>query len=129
MANPFVGEWQDDDGRRMTIKKLLFSRSLDKHTGFKATYRVSILLPNGDAAVIDALGDKILSSRLPGHIDPQGSGDLLVELGVPGLGTYMHLSPRENVLAPRLRMGLFHDDEDDLGVPWILPLSCYRRLK
>ncbi len=112
----------------MSIKKLLISRFVSKHAGFRQTYRVSILPADAQAIMIDALGTPMLSSSLIGHIDKANyEDDLLVELGSPGIGTFMQLRRQENVLLPRLRIGLYDDMEDDLGVPWLLPLSAYRR--
>ena len=32
------------------------------------------------------------------------------------------------VLIPEVLMGLYDDWEDDFGVPWVFPLSIYRRV-
>ena len=54
-------------------------------------------------------------------------GRLRVEAGSPGLGPIYDLTFEGDQLSPSVHLGLYDDFEDDLGVPWALPLSLYRR--
>lgn len=54
-------------------------------------------------------------------------GVLVVEAGTPGLGPTYELTKVEELLIPTVRMGLYDDFDEDLGVPWAFPISPYRR--
>jgi hypothetical protein len=74
-------------------------------------------------------------------VDGQARWYLEVEAGTPDLGPTYHLyatvdgeraadpgTPVERVvLAPAVRMGLYDDYDDDLGVPWAYPLRPFTR--
>jgi hypothetical protein len=115
----FLGDWVDDAGRLLRIEapggvpRASFYRREDgkpvRRKGFFCLLRT--------AAV-----------ALPAKVD----GDrLVIELDEPGLGPTMRLRREEEdgrpVLVPEVGVGLYGDWEEDLGVPWVFPLSVYRR--
>jgi len=74
-----------------------------------------------------------ITDELRGWIEQNAeTGEYLrVEAGalkLNGAGPTLNLIPLSvDELRPDVRMGLYDDWEDDLGVPWAFPLSIYRR--
>lgn len=57
---------------------------------------------------------------------------LIVELGEEGIGATLQLEYRNTedneYFVPTVVHGLYNDLEEDFGVPWIFPLSVYRKM-
>jgi len=114
-ADLFCGEWIDSACRFLQVR-------------VSATGRLSVscLGPNRKPITRRLLDGESPSLEMPARLDGER---LEVELGMPGLGptlclTYLDGPPR---LVPEVRMGLYDDWEDDFGVPWLFPLSTYRK--
>jgi hypothetical protein len=128
----WVGTWVAPDGKTISI-------SWDSH-GITVTARPSRgQTPYQSVDLLD--GDTKMIENLPARcdLDQQGHRYLEVEAGTADLGPTYHLYPAtktrtglraagDNVtvekllLVPNTVIGLYDDDEDDLGVPWAYPL-------
>ncbi len=116
----FVGDWEDASGRLLRIAaagpelaRVSFFEGKKRRPLRRRGFFVFLRRPALD-----------LPAKLAG-------GVLVVELDEPGLGPTMRLAPRTEdgvrTLVPEVGIGLYGDFEDDLGVPWVFPLSVYRR--
>lgn len=76
----------------------------------------------------DLLVRKALSINMKGVLQEKW---LQIELGEEGLGPTLELKliniNNNKYLEPRVVMGLYDDFEDDFGVPWIYPLTYYKK--
>ena|SRR5688572_24933634 len=137
----WLGNWVDDIGRTLTIEP----------AGDHHHYKVSIRDQSGNPFDVDNTGfseseKKTLDLRSLLTIDNKGKQHLQVEAGMVGFGpTYrlyfaietedkhlrlaVNTDPVEKILIkPDIGMGLYDDWEDDLGVPWALPLNDYKKV-
>ena len=137
----WMGEWMDESGRTITIDMLN-----DKE------FIVSIRNPDGHPFKLNRFGFQLFRSQTIAlktsfTTDKDGRQLLQVEAGKVGLGPTYKLyfvangegetirpascdDAIDNVrIMPEIGMGLYDDWEDDLGVPWALPLSAYRKLR
>lgn len=137
----WLGKWVDDIGRTLTIDP-----GGDHHH-----YKVSIRDQSGKPFDIDNIGflesgKKTLELKSALTIDHKGKQHLQVEAGMVGIGpTYrlyfatetqnkqlrlaLNTDPVEKIIIkPDIGMGLYDDFEDDLGVPWALPLNDYKKV-
>lgn len=113
-AEPYLGRWKDESGRVLAIRFGGDGAILADYTG-----------KDGIPYTRSMLNFRKSPSRdMPAAMNGQG---LVVELGTPGLGPTLFLVRADDAgrraLVPRLDMGLYDDWEDDLGAPWVLPLS------
>lgn len=136
----WTGNWVDDTGRTLTIQAIN-----DKE------YKVSIKDKNGVPFKIDWTGFGLLdknTTALKSEIasDTDGRQHLQVEAGIVGIGPTYRLyfivedENKKSRLAitndqiekikirPDIGIGLYDDWEDDLGVPWALPLNDYKKV-
>lgn len=136
----WTGNWVDDTGRTLTIQAIN-----DKE------YKVSIKDKNGTPFKIDWTGFEPLDKKttdLKSEItnDTEGRQHLQVEAGIVGVGPTYRLyfivedENKKSRLAitddqiekikirPDIGMGLYDDWEEDLGVPWALPLDDYKKI-
>jgi len=136
----WTGNWIDDIGRTLTIEM-----TNDKE------YKVSIKDKSGLPFKIDWTGFGILDKKttdLKSEItnDTDGRQHLQIEAGMVGVGpTYrlyfvveeenqkLRLATTDDQIEkikikPNIGIGLYDDWEDDLGVPWALPLSDYKKV-
>lgn len=133
----WVGWWVAADGKAVLIEiseeKVLVSVAPDRSSG---PYESAILLA-GDVKRIENLEASV-------GFDDQEGRFLEIEAGSADVGpTYRlfaacELSPgtltraddaqnvADVILVPTTSMGLYDDQEDDLGVPWALPLEPLR---
>lgn len=115
----YIGKWTDEQ---------------EKFLVFKA---------NGQDLVADFYTDKNLAAverELPGGTKSPSlsmktyfvDSMLIVELGEEGIGATLQLEYRNTgdneYLIPTVANGLYNDLEEDFGVPWIFPLSAYRKM-
>lgn len=116
----FVGSWRAEDGRRLTIRATPRGALVDASDAAGAPYRINVL------GLAGLLAPK--SVRLPAVLE---GGQLVVEAGSPGLGPTLRLALLDlggrEALVPEVRMGLYDDFDDDLGVPWMTPLAPFFR--
>jgi hypothetical protein len=109
-----AGLWIDATGRAL----LIAHRS-------GGSYSVSVAPSVSD----DWYPRSLLCGRATTHGMPAtfAGAKLVVEAGEQGLGPTWELTPGGEELVPCVRMGLYDDFDDDLGVPWAFPLSRFRR--
>jgi hypothetical protein len=76
-----------------------------------------------------ATGTDSLSLKMTSYLE---GSVLVVEVGTEGVGATLQLNYRmidgKECLIPELEHGLYGDNEDDFGVPWLFPLNVYVRL-
>ncbi len=136
----WTGNWVDDIGRTLTIEM-----TNDRE------YKVSIKDKSGLPFKIDWTGFGILDKKttdLKSEItnDTDGRQHLQIEAGMVGVGPTYRLyfvveeenqklrlattddQIEEIKIKPNIGIGLYDDWEDDLGVPWALPLSDYKKV-
>ncbi len=136
----WTGNWVDDIGRTLTIE-----------VANDREYKVSIKDNSGIPFKIDWTGFGLLDKKttdLKSEItkDNDGRQHLQVEAGMVGVGPTYRLYfvvEEENEkqrlatiddqiekikIKPDIGIGLYDDWEDDLGVPWALPLSDYKKV-
>lgn len=137
IPNNWCGLWMDKNGKQLLIEKKPFNR-----------YFVTILNNNGLPYKIDLLNNtQIDTVKLKGQFskDTYGNPLLQVEAGTNGIGPtydlyFLYQKHDKTLLAtntididnliinPKIGMGLYDDWEDDLGVPWALPLENYKKI-
>lgn len=120
LAPQYLGLWRDDQGRVLFVQRSYLDAV------------VSVMRSLEEEAFLQSLPDP--SERLPCIDVParMGHGEmrpfLSVELGKPDLGpTYQLEHDGWDSLRPAVARGMYHDWEDDFGVPWAFPLSVFRR--
>lgn len=130
----WCGKWIDGTGRQLIIESY-------KHN----FYLISVIDSSGEFYKINLFDekqkntDKLLASFIK---DSYGNPILQVEAGVNEIGpTYnlLFLTKNNNgfvlarnnnmlndiIIRPTIGIGLYGDDEDDIGVPWAMPLKDY----
>jgi hypothetical protein len=135
----WTGNWVDDIGRTLTIE-----------VANDREYKVSIKDSSGIPFKINWTGFGLFDKKttdLKSEItkDNNGRQHLQVEAGMVGVGpTYrlyfvvdegsekLRLATSDDKIEkikikPDVGIGLYDDWEDDLGVPWALPLSDYKK--
>jgi hypothetical protein len=116
--NKWVGDWIDQVGHSLIIKKCGSKLVVDFYMDSKMTPASRDLLGN----------EKADSINMATYFEEQF---LIVELGSEGLSPTLKLEQKrqdkKDILIPGVIMGLYDDYEDDFGVPWIFPLSLYKR--
>ena len=135
----WTGNWVDDTGRTLTIE-----------IANDRKYRVSIKDKSGLPFKIDWTGFGLLDKKttdLKSEVtnDSDGRQHLQIEAGMVGVGpTYrLYFVVEENQelrlattddqiekikIKPNIGIGLYDDWEDDLGLPWALALSDYKKV-
>ena len=131
------GRWEARDGKTIRIAVSGSELSVSAApTADADPYRSAELLGGGTKLI----------ERLPAtcFVDEGGRRYLEIEAGTPGLGPTYRLSAfveaadgdlcgaedsarvEDVILVPNTSIGLYDDFEDDLGVPWALPLEPMR---
>lgn len=136
----WMGNWVDDTGRTLTIQ-----------LANEQEYKVTIKDKSGVPFKIDLTGFKLLDKEtidLKTKVanDTDGRQHLQVEAGIDDIGpTYqlyfivedesqkLRLATSDDhveriKIKPNIGIGLYYDWEDDLGVPWALPLNDYKKV-
>jgi hypothetical protein len=122
----YRGQYVDQARRTIGIRQV---------TDSDMPFRIRVTLPDELDAKLRAHPDYPfeIEDELKGwicHDEPAGEY-LKVEagkLGIAGAGPTLDLRPlTSDTLLPSVSMGLYDDWEDDLGIPWALPLSSYHR--
>ncbi|SES87965.1 hypothetical protein [Paenibacillus sp. NFR01] len=118
-VNKYLGSWMDHS------RHLLIINMIDE-MNVSVDFYPSV---GSEPVVRKLLGRKALSKNMKGILQEQG---LQIELGEEELGPTLqlkitHINIKE-YLEPRVVMGMYDDYEDDFGVPWIYPLTYYKRL-
>lgn len=122
----YVGVFVDQSGRTLTISEV---------DDASEPYRIRVTLPAEIDAALHQHPDYPfeIADELRGwvYVDSEAGEALRVEAGVlrmNGLGPTLNLRfVSHDELKPNLGLGLYDDWEDDLGLPWVRPLSVYRR--
>ncbi|MDR3591597.1 MAG: hypothetical protein P4N41_18225 [Negativicutes bacterium] len=113
----YIGKWIDDFGRILLIREYLGATVVDYYRNEREPIERSL-----------PANQNVPSLNMNTYSD---DSILVVELGLEGVGPTLRLDIRSvegnDVLWPSVECGLYDDWEDDFGVPWIFPLSIYRR--
>ena len=135
----WTGRWSAADGKTVLVERLKGRLLVTvSPTRDGRPYTSAELLGGGTKSI----------ERLPATclLDPEGRRCLEIEAGTESLGPTYRLyaalddvagrrraptdTPRADlVLIPNTSIGLYDDYEDDLGVPWALPLEAMRFIK
>jgi len=122
----YIGKYVDRAGRILEIRQA-------EDTALP--YRVRVILPvNLERKFRDHPDYPFeIAGELKAWVFNEGTSMeyLVVEAGILGgigVGPTLKLKPIAiHELMPKISMGLYDDWEDDLGLPWALPLSVYLR--
>ncbi len=109
----FAGLWVDEEGRALYVDGA-FVTVTESLIG--PPFRKPLLVWHGRTAAMPA--------KL---VDKDGDTYLQVEAGTVDLGPTYQLHLMDDMLVPVLGLGLYDDFDDDLGVPWAIPLLPWRR--
>lgn len=116
----FSGNWTDKTG-----KILVVASDSDK---LQVDFYKNLSLEPVSRKMAD--GAPSLSLKMTSYFQ---SSELIVELGTEGIGATLHLNYHiidgKECLIPELEHGLYGDNEDDFGIPWLFPLNIYHRIK
>ena len=122
----YCGVFADEFGRVLQIRRVDDSRM---------PFRIRVVLPDKLDLLLRSDRDYPFEivNELIGWIHQKSSpGECLIieggVLGQVGIGPTLKLKPvAEDVLMPSVSIGFYDDWEEDAGLPWAFPLSCYRR--
>ena len=116
----FIGSWSDDSEHILIIKK-------NNNIEFMVDFFPRL---ESEPVLRKLLSRNELSINMKGSLIEHG---LQVELGEEGLGPTLELKlvtvNNNEFLEPSVVMGLYDDYEDDFGVPWVFPLTYFKRIE
>ena len=119
LVNKFSGKWQNENGQILVIKGNESELLVDYYRNNQLLFAQRNLLGEKCSPAVDM---KAYFREIR----------LIVELGSEGLGPTLELdyvrTEDKETLIPSVLCGLYDDWEDDFGVPWIFPLSLYKKI-
>lgn len=135
----WLGRWEDKNGKQLIIEPV---------NEKEGAYKVSCLDKFNQPYTIKGLSEEWKSLNLITTFahDIHDEIALSVEAGEDGVGTtyelkfgiekdeYYRLANKSDELSnvliiPNLGVGLYGDDEDDLGAPWAIPLEAFKKVE
>ena len=123
MGFDFTGRWVNASGNVLTIRATRRGR-----------YRARFARTDGRVSWLTRL-KMCLNMGLTGMPGRVEEDELVLELGRSGWGPTLDLKPQcsgpgaEDVLVPRIGPSIHDGWEDVFGIPWLEPLSPFRRAK
>jgi uncharacterized Zn finger protein (UPF0148 family) len=134
----WLGRWEDKNGKQLIIELVNEKEGI---------YKVSCLDKFNQPYLIKGLSEQWKSINLTTTFahDIHDEPALSVEAGEDGVGTTYGLKfgviKQDNyrlanksdelsivLIIPNLGIGLYRDDEDDLGAPWAMPLETFKKV-